>query len=396
MQIDDPTNLSGVSFLLNEENVDPNKKDSLKQIEEKMMGYSINNNHNKTPKDFNKQKETDKAFERLQREVGIDLNNINTSSKKQPYYSLEESDDSENSDDDESDSQEDDIGQTSKNSSFTNYGNDDSDNDDDGDDDDSDDEEDSDEENGMSFKKNKGDFTLLDDDDDDDDFHQHKKNKKHKHKYKTQGYINSLADNDERERMHVQAVMKNISSSHAEELYSLDKEEELELKHDILENIDEMREFLEDNDVDTSKIPEVDEDHSIIEMRRVEKLLKRKFVRRKYSTFANQWIMMGVYGLEGLFNGKKKYFGYSPDLTDIHNEIHVKLRQSKHETSSFIANLAKRYNIGPGWMFFLDMIPYVMNYSKKRKDRATNITYNPSAEDMADAYDMLDDMETGY
>ena len=359
---EDPINVAGLSFLVNDENIDDNKKDKLKEIEEEIIG--LKGGIDET--EINTDNENQREFEKLQKQIGVSLNTGKSMKKIINNYN-----ESEDYSDDESIDEDDDS-------------------------DDNDDGSDDDESEGGSELE----FSDVSSDESSDGYKRHKHKHKHQGKISTYGYGKSEVHmtEDEKRRAKLNSLVKGYGAQEADEYFSLDKEEEMDEKYRRIERISNMRDFLEEepHPVDLSRIPMVDEENSLTEIKRVEGLLTHKYNRKKYADFGNQWIMIGVHAMEKVFDGKKKYLGYSPNLSGIHNEAYGKLRLSKHETATLVADLAKKWSIGPVTMFILDFIPFAISYSARQKEQQNTQTYAPSPEDFRDTIDALHDFEDGY
>ena len=127
------------------------------------------------------------------------------------------------------------------------------------------------------------------------------------------------------------------------------------MKAMLLENIDELKSELAQDNVDTSQVPEVDSDSRISDIRKAHKLLRLKYDRKRCNSFGTELILAGAQMMEYFFDGRKRYFSYSPDLTGWHNTIRPKLRRIKYETSSIIANIMYDYDIGPTSRVLLEL-----------------------------------------
>ena len=81
---------------------------------------------------------------------------------------------------------------------------------------------------------------------------------------------------------------------------SVEREREEETKTILLEDIDELMNELEEEGVDLSRIPEVDQDSPIEDVKTVNKILRMKYDRRRYTNFGEEVILAAVHGLEYL------------------------------------------------------------------------------------------------
>ena len=108
-------------------------------------------------------------------------------------------------------------------------------------------------------------------------------------------------------------------------------------------------------------------------------------------SFANDFILSGVYGLETVFNGKRQFGPYKPDLTDWHNTVKVKLRGMRFETSTIVSEIMEEYKIGPIWRIALELIPSAILHSRMRSMQRDDDLY--SATEMSNAMDIIRDYD---
>lgn len=168
---------------------------------------------------------------------------------------------------------------------------------------------------------------------------------------------------------------------------NVEREHEEETKTMILEDIDELLQELEDDEVDVSNIPKVDQDSPLSDVKNVQKILRMKYDRRRYNTFGTEFILAGVHGLEYLFDGKRKWGPYQPDLTNWHNTVRTKLRRMRYETSMIVSDVMHQYNVGPVTRVLLELVPSAFLHSRMRKDQHGKSGYTP--DQMSDAYNAL-------
>ena len=71
--------------------------------------------------------------------------------------------------------------------------------------------------------------------------------------------------------------------------------------------------------------------------------------------------------MESVFDGEREVFGSKIDLTGYSDTVKVKLRRMRYDTSTFVSNMMKGYNIGSGWRIVLELIPSLFLYSRDRK-----------------------------
>lgn len=168
---------------------------------------------------------------------------------------------------------------------------------------------------------------------------------------------------------------------------NVEREHEEETKTMILEDIDTLLQELEDDDVDVSNIPQVDQDSPLADVKNVQKILRMKYDRRRYTSLGTEFILAGVHGLEYLFDGKRKWGPYQPDLTNWHNTVRTKLRRMRYETSMIVSDVMHQYNVGPVSRLMIELVPSAFLHSRMRKEQHGKSGYTP--DQMSDAYNAL-------
>ena len=137
----------------------------------------------------------------------------------------------------------------------------------------------------------------------------------------------------------------------------------------LMEQIDVLRDTLEDDGTNVSSVPVAQNDMSMKELHNIYKMLRLKNDRDRFRSFAEEVILAGAYGLEYLFDGSKEWFGRKPDLVGWPETVKVKLRRMRFHTSTFVQEVMKTWHLGTnaGWILFLELIPSMFLYSRNRK-----------------------------
>lgn len=172
-----------------------------------------------------------------------------------------------------------------------------------------------------------------------------------------------------------------------QDIIDVEKENEEENKTFMLEDIDELWAELQDDDVDLSRIPKVNQDSTVEDVAQVQKILRMKYDRRRYTTFGTEFILAGVHGLEYLFDGKRKWGPYQPDLTNWHNTVRTKLRRMRYETSMIVSDIMHSWNVGAFTRVMLELVPSAFLHSRMRSEQHGKAGYSP--DQMSEAYDAL-------
>ena len=170
-------------------------------------------------------------------------------------------------------------------------------------------------------------------------------------------------------------VMQNYSGTQLDEL-SVKKEQEEDTKSILLEDIDEIKLELEDDNVDISRIPEVDQDSPLADVQKVHKMLRVKYIRRRYNDFGHEIILAGAQGLGYVFDGTYEIGPFKPNFNGWHNEVRTKLRRMRYETATIVSNVVQEYNIGPFSRLLFELIPSMAIYSNMKKNQHGQSNYS--------------------
>lgn len=170
-------------------------------------------------------------------------------------------------------------------------------------------------------------------------------------------------------------VMQNYSGTQLDEL-SVKKEQEEDTKSILLEDIDEIKLELEDDNVDISRIPEVDQDSPLADVQKVHKMLRVKYIRRRYNDFGHEIILAGAQGLGYVFDGTYEIGPFKPNFNGWHNEVRTKLRRMRYETATIVSNVVQEYNIGPFSRLLFELIPSMVIYSNMKKNQHGQSNYS--------------------
>lgn len=158
--------------------------------------------------------------------------------------------------------------------------------------------------------------------------------------------------------------------------FNIDKEEEEDDKNALLEQIDMLKDSLEDDGISLINIPQVSKSNTMSEIQNVYKILRIKNDRNRYCSFAEEVILSGAHGIEYLFDGKNEWFGRKPDLVGWSNTVRIKLRRCRFQTSTLIKDIMQDYNMGSGWQLLLELIPSMFLYSRQKKIAANDDQYD--------------------
>lgn len=178
----------------------------------------------------------------------------------------------------------------------------------------------------------------------------------------------------------------NVMGTDEDAQFSFEKEKKEDIKISMLSEIDSLYSTLSEEDVDLTRIPQVNRLSTFEEVESVLKNLRHKNDHIRYCTFAEEMMMNAAHALEELFDGKKLWFGrYKPDLTGWHNHVNVKLRRMRHDTGQIVGGVMDEFNVGPTARIMLELVPSMILYSKSRKQQHNrpNMTFTDDEMDAA-------------
>jgi len=176
---------------------------------------------------------------------------------------------------------------------------------------------------------------------------------------------------DQQRQKNIDQFMDNIEDEDGE-VYDMETAELEDDKHRLLDRIDTLRTILEEDDVDVSHIPEVDQESTYDEVKYVHRMLDIKNDSRRCSSLAEEGVLMIAYALEDVFDGKRTFFGsFRPNLVGWHTTAQNKLRRMRYETSTIVSDTLKSHNVGHIGRIGLELIPSMIIYSKRKQSAST-------------------------
>jgi hypothetical protein len=135
-----------------------------------------------------------------------------------------------------------------------------------------------------------------------------------------------------------------------------------------LEKIAELRKLLQEDDINLDNVPIVDKRSSPEAIRNAYKILQIKNERSGFASIGEEVIMSGANWLEDFFNGEREILGRRPDLTGWSGSVRQKLKRMRHETSTFVGQIMKKYGLcSGGWRLFIELIPSMFLHTRHRR-----------------------------
>lgn len=147
----------------------------------------------------------------------------------------------------------------------------------------------------------------------------------------------------------------------------MDQEIEDERKSYLLEQIESLKDDLDELGIAIDRVPYVNDDSSLKQITEVHKRLMFKYNKLKYNSIAEESLVAGASILEMIFNGKHEYFGCKPDITGYSDVVKSKLKRIRFETSSAVNRFVTNNNIGGMSMILMELGPSLFTQSQRRR-----------------------------
>lgn len=150
---------------------------------------------------------------------------------------------------------------------------------------------------------------------------------------------------------------------------NIDMEQEIEdeRKNYLLEQIESLKDDLDELGVSVDRIPYVSYDSPVKQIDEVHKRLMFKYNKLKYNSIAEEALVAGASVLEMIFNGKHEYFGCRPDITGYSDVVKSKLKRIRFETSTAVNRFVTNNNIGGASMVMMELLPSLITQSQRRR-----------------------------
>ena len=152
----------------------------------------------------------------------------------------------------------------------------------------------------------------------------------------------------------------------------LEQEIEDERKNHLLEQIEGLKDDLDELGVSIERIPYVSYDSPLKSIDEVHKRLMFKYNKIKYNSIAEEGLVAGASILEMMFNGQHEYFGCKPDITGYSDVVKSKLKRIRFETSSAVKRFVTNNNIGGMSMIMMELLPSLITQSQRRRLQAND------------------------
>jgi len=167
------------------------------------------------------------------------------------------------------------------------------------------------------------------------------------------------------ERRHEQVV--NVKDKLGDKRYiSLDEIDREDQKTCMLDKIDSLRQTLVDEGENLENIQFVDKssDYKLVE--NVLRLLELKYDRIRYTSFADEGILLMASVVEDIFDGQRKILGRTPNMKGWSKEVQVKTRRMRLETGNIVGGFMRNMNFGPVLRILLELVPNGIMYCRRK------------------------------
>lgn len=136
-----------------------------------------------------------------------------------------------------------------------------------------------------------------------------------------------------------------------------------------LEKISSVKQILREDGINLDNIPDVSVTDSYSDILQVQRMLDIKLNKVRYSSITEELILMMSSGVETVFDGKRTYFGYKPNLTGWSDTVKIKLRKLKPDTSSLMKEyIFKTDNTNSMTRILLELVPSMFLYAHMNRE----------------------------
>lgn len=208
-----------------------------------------------------------------------------------------------------------------------------------------------------------GDDGGEDEDDEDEDEDEEEDEEEDKPTYSGGDYLYAQKTREEQLQTHISKALSSVPKMNID----LEQEIEDERKNHLLEQIEGLKDDLDELGVSIERIPYVSYDSPLKTIDEVHKRLMFKYNKIKYNSIAEEGLVAGASILEMMFNGKHEYFGCRPDITGYSDVVKSKLKRIRFETSSAVNRFVTNNNIGGMSMIMMELLPSLITQSQRRR-----------------------------
>jgi len=157
---------------------------------------------------------------------------------------------------------------------------------------------------------------------------------------------------DQKKQMQINNVMEQISGQHTtnSDIFNIQSEKRSEWRSTIVSEIIELKEVLENEGEDMSKIPQSFDNIQDEQLNTIRNTLRYKQRRKMDCELFETVCTAGAYALEEICNGERAipYTNIKPDLVDWHHTVQRKLHRHPYENAELVAHISNEYGISYG------------------------------------------------
>ena len=155
--------------------------------------------------------------------------------------------------------------------------------------------------------------------------------------------------------------------------YDINRHIREEKRNRQLNEISELRMLLLDEGIPLDTVPEITIHSTDDEIDQVHSILIVKNDRSRYVTLTDEIILSFGKVLEFVFDGKKKYFGHSPNYTGYTDDVlQNRLHRVRYDGSQMISDSMDAWGLGRKTKMALEFIPSLISYDANTKKSKYN------------------------
>lgn len=169
-------------------------------------------------------------------------------------------------------------------------------------------------------------------------------------------------------------------------MFNIENEKIEDLKAQMLVDIEFIKAALDSEGIDVSKYPKLDNKSVYQDIENLQKMLRLKLDKIRYSSLADDFILTGASLVEDVFDGERVWFGrYRPNMKNWSKQVQAKLRRMRHDTSTIMGGVMNDYNIGPFSRLCLELVPNGFLYAKNNTSSGTSTRPSTPRESVSDS-----------
>jgi hypothetical protein len=140
-----------------------------------------------------------------------------------------------------------------------------------------------------------------------------------------------------------------------------------ELKYSMLAEIDSLRDNLEVEGINLSRVPDVDHNSDFDSIEKILKILRFKYDYHRCCNVAGETLVCLADFLGEIFNGERVFFGkYKPNLQGWSDQVLVKLPRMRVDTGQMVSNIMSNIGAGTGTRMWFELFTSAIMYSNMK------------------------------